>query len=216
MTGTRTIAFATASDIFGPSTEPIAAEVQSQLYPYAEQTANQNNGAIRADDLRRLFDVQHDLIFSHNVSMADFVFIFQGTRALHTGYWGLLPFARGHVHIVSDDPRVLPAVNTNFEALGWEDMFDSEILSGLGAVPENASDEAWKETPNYHAIGTTSMLPRSMGGVVDSRLMVYGATNVRVADASIQPMQLSGHPMSKLYAIAERVADFIKTDQTRA
>lgn len=96
------------------------------------------------------------------------------------------------------------------------DLIANETLPGLGTVPECASDEIWKKwvgeqcTPlfvskrpslwlmlirtdksNYHVIGTASMLPRSMGGVVDNRLKVYGAANVRAVDASIQPMQLS-------------------------
>lgn len=56
------------------------------------------------------------------------------------------------------------------------------------------------------------MLPRSMGGVVDNRLKVYGTANVRVVDASVQPLQLCGHPMANLYAIAESVSDMIKED----
>lgn len=60
------------------------------------------------------------------------------------------------------------------------------------------------------------MLPRSMGGVVDSRLKVYGTSNVRVVDSSIQPMQIGGHPTANLYAIAERVSDMIKEDATAA
>lgn len=54
------------------------------------------------------------------------------------------------------------------------------------------------------------MLPRAMGGVVDTRLKVYGTTNVRVVDATIQPMQLSGNLMANLYAIAEWVSDMTK------
>lgn len=56
------------------------------------------------------------------------------------------------------------------------------------------------------------MLPRSMGGVVNNRLKVYGTANVRVVDASVQPLQLCGHPMANLYAIAESVSDMIKED----
>ena len=68
------------------------------------------------------------------------------------------------------------------------------------------------DTPNYHAIGTTSMLPHDMGGVVNDRLKVYGTKNVRVVDASIQPLQLCGHPTANIYAIAEYVSDVIKQD----
>lgn len=56
------------------------------------------------------------------------------------------------------------------------------------------------------------MLPRSMGGVVNNRLKVYGTANVRVVDASVQPLQPCGHPMANLYAIAESVSDMIKED----
>jgi hypothetical protein len=78
--------FASASDIFGPSTESVAASVRSRLAEYTELSANQSNGAMKAGDLRKLFEVQYDLIFNHNISMTEFVFIFQGTRTLHTGY----------------------------------------------------------------------------------------------------------------------------------
>lgn len=56
------------------------------------------------------------------------------------------------------------------------------------------------------------MMPRDLGGVVDERLRVYGTGNVRVVDASVMPFQLSGHPTSTLYAIAEKAADMIKED----
>lgn len=54
------------------------------------------------------------------------------------------------------------------------------------------------------------MMPRSMGGVVDSSLMVYDTKNVRVVDASILPFQVCGHLTSTIYAVAERTADLIK------
>lgn len=56
------------------------------------------------------------------------------------------------------------------------------------------------------------MLPRSEGGVVNNRLMVYGTTNVRVVDASIMPIIPRGNPQSTVYSVAERAADLIKGD----
>lgn len=56
------------------------------------------------------------------------------------------------------------------------------------------------------------MMPRSMGGVVNDKLMVHETANVRVVDASVLPFQMCGHLTSTLYAMAERVADFIKED----
>lgn len=62
----------------------------------------------------------------------------------------------------------------------------------------------------YHNIGTASMMSKDLGGVVNPELKVYGTANVRVVDMSIIPMQLTGHPVAILYAVAERAADIIK------
>lgn len=54
------------------------------------------------------------------------------------------------------------------------------------------------------------MMPKEIGGVVDTSLKVYGTSNVRVVDASIIPFQVCGHLQSTIYAVAERAADIIK------
>jgi choline dehydrogenase len=56
------------------------------------------------------------------------------------------------------------------------------------------------------------MLPLELGGVVDSKLKVYGTNNVRVVDASVIPVELTGHTVGPLYAVAEKAADIIKND----
>lgn len=56
------------------------------------------------------------------------------------------------------------------------------------------------------------MVPRELGGVVNSKVKVYGTKNVRIVDASIIPSQLSGHTTAPLYAIAEKAAEIIQTD----
>lgn len=53
------------------------------------------------------------------------------------------------------------------------------------------------------------MMSRELGGVVDENLKVYGTRNVRVVDASIIPMQVTGHLASTVYAVAARGADLI-------
>lgn len=45
----------------------------------------------------------------------------------------------------------------------------------------------------YHPTGTCAMLPLELGGVVSPSLLVYGTSNVRVADASVYPFDLSSH-----------------------
>lgn len=53
------------------------------------------------------------------------------------------------------------------------------------------------------------MMCRELGGVVDPELKVYGTENVRVVDASILPLQFSGHLTATLYAVSERAAEII-------
>lgn len=114
------MAFATASDIFGSSVDSVAASVRSQLAQYANNTANASNGAMKAKDLEKLFEIQHDQIFNKNLPIAEFVFILEGDQSIHTGYWGLIPFARGNSHIASADPRVPPVANPNYGMLEWD------------------------------------------------------------------------------------------------
>lgn len=65
-------------------------------------------------------------------------------------------------------------------------------------------------TTEFHPSGTTAMLPRELGGVVDTDLKVYGTTNLRVVDAGVMPMVLGAHLQAAVYGIAERAADIIK------
>lgn len=55
------------------------------------------------------------------------------------------------------------------------------------------------------------MMARDLGGVVNSEFKVYGVSNLRVVDASVLPLQVSGHLTATLYAIAERALDIIKS-----
>lgn len=107
-----------------------------------------------------------------------------------------------------------------------------EATPGFTTVPADATDSQWASwingaceyrlstlrnyclctsaRSNFHPVGTTAMMPRDMGGVVDTNLVVYGTSNVRVVDASILPFQVCGHLTSTIYAVAERAADLIK------
>ncbi|KAL4800762.1 hypothetical protein BDV19DRAFT_396247 [Aspergillus venezuelensis] len=236
ITGTRTVAFISARDLFGPATDSVSESVLAKLPNYAAITAESSNGAMTQDTLLEHFESQHDLIFNKGAPIGEFVFILGGSHQLHVGYWGLLPFARGDVHISANDANAAPVLNPNYGLLDWDvdvqiemsrflrRMFSSdemnglveEIVPGFELIPEDAPDEAWREwiadqyTPNFHAVGTASMLPADKGGVVDARFKVHGTKNVRIVDSSVIPVQLCGHPVANVYAIAEWAADMMK------
>lgn len=65
----------------------------------------------------------------------------------------------------------------------------------------------------WHVVGSCAMMPRDRGGVVDSKLKVYGVRRLRVVDASIVPLHVRGNTMSLVYALAERAADLIKAER---
>ncbi|KAL2810355.1 putative glucose oxidase [Aspergillus granulosus] len=239
ITGTRTVAFVSAADIFGPATASLAASLLADIPVYAERIADQSNGAMTKEALNTLYTSQHNLIFNHGIPIGEYVFILDNPHQVHVGYWGLLPFSRGSVHISSAGPLAPPTINPNFGMLDWDirvqiamsrflrrilrtdeisKLVNEEVVPGLRRIPDDASDMAWSEwiaeqyTPNFHAVGSTSMLPRAMGGVVDNRFTVYGTGNVRIVDSSILPVQLCGHPTANIYAFAERAADMIQAD----
>lgn len=57
--------------------------------------------------------------------------------------------------------------------------------------------------------GSTSMLPRQHGGVVDPNLKVYGTKKLRIVDVGILPLQLTAHTMSTAYAVALKASTLI-------
>ena len=59
-----------------------------------------------------------------------------------------------------------------------------------------------------HPSGSLSMMKREYGGVVDSKLRVYGVNRLRVVDASIMPLIPGTHTSSTVYAVAEKVDPF--------
>jgi choline dehydrogenase len=66
-------------------------------------------------------------------------------------------------------------------------------------------------TTYWHASGTAKM-GRDRMSVVDGHLRVYGAENLRVADASIMPRITSANTMAPCVVIGERAAHFIKAE----
>ncbi|TDL16830.1 alcohol oxidase [Rickenella mellea] len=146
----------------------------------------------------------------------------------------LRPFARGSVHLESDDPLKHPLIDPNYlgitefetavmtEALKFvaESLTQTKPLSTLIAAqlsPPSGSSHAELEAfvqqrafSVWHPAGSASMLPKEEGGVVDPQLKVYGTENLHVADASIIPLQIGTHTMATVYANALRAGEIIE------
>ncbi|KAI0820709.1 alcohol oxidase [Trametes gibbosa] len=64
----------------------------------------------------------------------------------------------------------------------------------------------------WHSLGTCAMKPREQGGVVDSRLNVYGVENLKCVDLSICPDNLGTNTYSSALLVGEKGADLIAQD----
>ncbi|KAJ8981861.1 hypothetical protein NQ317_008208 [Molorchus minor] len=65
----------------------------------------------------------------------------------------------------------------------------------------------------FHPVGTCPVGKDPMeGAVVDSNFKVFGVRKLRVADSSIFPFTLSGHPHAPCTMIGEKISDVIKAD----
>ncbi|GAB1194311.1 hypothetical protein APSETT444_003555 [Aspergillus pseudonomiae] len=243
LAGASTVTYPSISDVFGNETDSIVASLRSQLSGYAAAAVKVSNGLMKQEDLERLFQVQFDLIVKDKVPIAEILFHPGGGNAVSSEFWGLLPFARGNIHIGSNDPTAPAILNPNYFMFEWDgksqagiakyirkilrsaplnNLIAKETKPGLSEIPATAADEKWVDwikanyRSNFHPVGTAAMMPRSIGGVVDNRLRVYGTRNVRVVDASVLPFQVCGHLVSTLYAVAERASDLIKEDAKSA
>ncbi|KAJ8937528.1 hypothetical protein NQ314_011807 [Rhamnusium bicolor] len=88
-----------------------------------------------------------------------------------------------------------------------------------GCDQTELSDEYWRCAIRHlsvslrHVSGTARMGPGTdEDAVVDKDLMVYGIHKLRVADASVIPVTISGNLMAPEYMIGEQAADLIKND----
>ncbi|KAK1758020.1 hypothetical protein QBC47DRAFT_373578 [Echria macrotheca] len=99
------------------------------------------------------------------------------------------------------------------------------IRKQVSPTPAEAADgESLREwlrrvlVTDWHPVGTCAMGGKqgARAGVVDERLRVYDVRGLRVADASIMPLQISAHLQATVYAIAEKAAHMILEDLDRS
>ncbi|KAB5588733.1 Glucose oxidase [Ceratobasidium theobromae] len=234
------IAFPNLYQVFGSQGTNVSLQIQSKVSKWAQsQAANGGSAAalgkifqIQADLITKNMGKSPVVELFYNTGYPSEIGLMM---------WTLLPFSRGRVEITSKDPFAKPKITVNYFSVDFDlqcqvagarmarKIINSPPLNTLSlgeeipgkAVPDNGSggsDADWskwiKSTFNSvaHPVGTCSMMSRELGGCVDGRLRVYGVKNLRVVDASILPLQISGHMMGTLYAVAEKAADLIKED----
>ena len=142
-------------------------------------------------------------------------------------------FSRGSVHINSSDVDTHPVLNPNYlskeydlqavahgakylRQIAYTQPLRSAIVDEYEPGLNNVTTEAdWLGYAKanvltiWHPLGTCALLPKKEYGVVDPELKVYGVTGLRVVDASVIPVLISGHIQTSVYAIAERAAETI-------
>ncbi|KAI1207850.1 uncharacterized protein F4807DRAFT_433495, partial [Annulohypoxylon truncatum] len=146
------------------------------------------------------------------------------------------PLSRGSVHISSDHISAPPTINPNYlsnpldleiyarhvqyiETIATSPAFDKLLKQPLRSSSPSFDMSSLDAAKNYvqssaasvwHVCGSCAMLPKDKGGIVDTRLGVYGVENLRVVDASAIPLISTASLQTTVYAFAERAADLIK------
>ncbi len=143
----------------------------------------------------------------------------------------LRPQSRGTVFLKSADPMVQPAIAPNYldhaedvrvllrglrkvrdilQQSPLKEIMREEIEPGVDLQSDEALEHYIRNTATtvYHPVGTCKM-GHDKQAVVDNKLCVHGIENLRVIDASIMPVIISGNTNAPAIAIGEKGADMI-------
>jgi choline dehydrogenase len=138
------------------------------------------------------------------------------------------PETCGSVHIRSADPLVAPAINYNFLAtdndrrvavaavrrareIAAASPISQYIAEETSPGPQVRTDEEIIDfirqngTTTFHPVGTCKMGHDALA-VVDDQLRVHGVPGLRIADASVMPMIISGNTSVPCMMIGEKCA----------
>ncbi|KAF8683451.1 GMC oxidoreductase family [Rhizoctonia solani] len=228
------VAYPNIQNIMGTSADTWISSVSSQLSSALSSLSTaQSLDSTVLKGIAQQFNIQLDML-KNGVGQLEIIM----TMLAGAGNVGIQvaqqhAWSRGELRISSASIWDYPTINPNYLSNGWDvDIMNAGIKfvrrvgstepmssyfktegGGTSAATTDAAINSYVANSiatGYHPIGTCSMLPLDMGGVVDTTLRVYGTANVRVIDASVMPIHVTAHTMAPAYAIAEYGADIIK------
>lgn len=146
------------------------------------------------------------------------------------------PMSRGTIHLDPKDVYGNPVISYDamhnpldktamFKLIQYSrKLFASNALKGLSPVEVLPGPQYTDETgvidallaagvlmPTFaHPSCSCPMMPKDIGGVVDSTLKVYGTDRLSIVDASVVPIIPAAHLQATLYAVAEKASAIIK------
>ncbi|KAJ7575102.1 alcohol oxidase [Mycena floridula] len=225
------VAHPTARDAFGPDgNNMIETALRNSSADFSLSVGgvvNPESFSTQASIMADAYRIDHPIIE---------IFYSPGSQSLRVWSQSILPLSRGNVLINTTDPSVDPIPNAQYLTVDsdmqiairmgrgttqaaltppFSDLITSTALADAGVPGPDATDDEVRDwilatyTPGVHFIGSNSMMPKELGGVVSPELLVYGTTNLRVADASIVPLSIFPHTTLGLYGVAEKAADMI-------
>lgn len=148
----------------------------------------------------------------------------------------LQPESRGEIRVVSRDPAAAPEIYQNLLASPRDREVARDAMRLVGQINEHplikpfvaeetkiklatATDDELdahiRQTTNtvHHPVGTVKMgKADDPMAVLDGRLRVRGVDGLRVVDASIMPVIVTGPTNAPTIMIAERASDLIKSE----
>lgn len=144
----------TAADIFGSNTTNVANDIKANLQNYADQVSKASGGTMSSSNLLSLFQMQYDIIFNNPTPIAEVLVTPKGTN-YYSEYWGLMPFARGNVHIASTDPEQQPTINPNYMMLGWDmqqQIGSAKFVRSIYQTAPMSGDATGESTPGFTTV----------------------------------------------------------------
>ncbi|KAF5359081.1 hypothetical protein D9757_013285 [Collybiopsis confluens] len=148
----------------------------------------------------------------------------------------MLPLSRGFIRINTTDSSEDPIADAQYltqdvdvqimvaaarvvskiaSSPPFSNLLSPNALADSGVPGVNATDDQVKQwvlstyTAGIHFVGSNAMMPKDLGGVVSPELLVYGTSNIRIADASVIPLSVFPHTTLGLYGVAEKAAEVI-------